>query len=86
MRDSPEAPSPTSQYSTRQSGSPGPAVGLNEISPMGWLRVFSRTRISSRAVPSNVVFAVIRVGPLDEDSLVNRGAGRVDDGASSYTR
>ena len=29
---------------------------MKSRSPIGWLRVFSRTRISSRAVPSNVLF------------------------------
>ena len=45
-------------YMTRQSGSPGRAVGLKVISPIGWMGVGSCRRINSRAVPSNVAFVV----------------------------
>ena len=70
-RDSPEAPSPTSQYNTRQSASPCRAKGLKVTSPIGWLRVLRRTRINSRAVPSNVVFAVfVSVHSISTPSLI----------------
>ena len=42
--------------STRQSASPGRAVGLKIRSPIGWMRVFNCTRINSRAEPSKVAF------------------------------
>src|SRR6185503_18004943 len=43
-------------YNTRQSASPGRAVGLKIRSPIGWMRVFNCRRISSRAEPSKVAF------------------------------
>ena len=57
-RRCPSRPTPT--YMTRQSGSPRRAVGLNVISPSGWIGDGSCIRSSSRAVPSNVAFAMLR--------------------------
>ena len=63
------AASPTPMYMTRQSGSPGRAAGLNVISPSGWMGDGSCIRNNSRAVPSNVAFADVAIGPLDRSPL-----------------
>ena len=57
--DSPDLPSPQAIYRTRQSGVPGLALSLKIRPPMGCESLLSCTRISSRAVPSKVVFAVL---------------------------
>jgi hypothetical protein len=55
---SPAPPSPTEMYITRQSGSPGPAVGLKMRSPIGWMLPDMFIRRSSRAVPWKAVSAM----------------------------
>ena len=59
-RCSPVPASPDPMYMTRQSRSPRRATGLKVISPIGWMASGCCRRISSRAVPSNVAFAVFR--------------------------
>ena len=72
----PESPTPT--YMTRQSGSPRRAAGLNVSSPSGWIGEGSCRRSSSRAVPSNVVFAILRsVHSITTASRSIRRAGLV---------
>ena len=66
FEDSPDRPSPQPMYRTRQSGLPGLAAGSKISSPMGCDSVLSCRRITSRAVPSKVEFAVVCVCPFND--------------------